>query len=224
MRRANCCLPETESAGLRLARASALLRSLSLGRRRSTRACCARALCHGGGCRSVQHKRALHRREASLIRRTAVLRRASVGHTEPAGIRVARACAPLSLAVSQEEAQHASLLRARAVPRWLWSIHVYKTALYRREASLIRRTAAVRRASGGHPEQGRMRVRGAPTTTRESPTTAAPAGCFGCKGLCGVLVWVDPHPRRVGTKIMRVRSASRHKNEKVFSPISLWRS
>ena len=24
-------------------------------------------------------------------------------------------------------------------------------------------------------------------------------------------MWVDPHPRRVGTKIMRVRSASRHK-------------
>jgi len=63
--------------------------------------------------------------------------------------------------------------------------------------------------------QGRLRVRGTPTTTRESPTTAAPAGCFGCKGCCGVLVRVDPHPRRVGTKIMRVRSASRHKNEKV---------
>ena len=58
-------------------------------------------------------------------------------------------------------------------------------------------------------------MRGTPTTTRESPTTAAPAGCFGCKGCCGVLVRVDPHPRRVGTKIMRVRSASRHKNEKV---------
>ena len=56
----------------------------------------------------------------------------------------------------------------------------------------------------------------AATTTRESPTTAAPAGCFGCKGCCGVLVWVDPHPRRAGTKIMRVRSTSRHKNEKVF--------
>ena len=27
------------------------------------------------------------------------------------------------LAVSREEAQHASMLRARAVPRWLWSVH-----------------------------------------------------------------------------------------------------
>ena len=50
----------------------------------------------------------------------------------------------------------------------------------------------------------RLRVRGTPTTTREPPTAAAPAGCFGRSGCCGVLVWVDPHPRRVVTQIMRV--------------------
>ena len=32
------------------------------------------------------------------------------------------------------------------------------------------------------------------TTTREPPTTAAPAGCFGRSRCCGVLLWVDPHP------------------------------
>ena len=35
-------------------------------------------------------------------------------------LRGTRECAT-ALAVSREEAQHASLLRARAVPRWLWS-------------------------------------------------------------------------------------------------------
>ena len=66
-----------------------------------------------------------------------------------------------------------------------------------------------------------LRVRGTPTTTtRESPTTAAPAGCFGRSGCCDVLVWVDPHPRRVSTKIMRVRSASRHKNIHVSSSLT----
>ena len=63
-------------------------------------------------------------------------------------------------------------------------------------------------------------VRGTPTITRESPTTAAPAGCLGCKGCCGVLVWVDPHPRRVGTKIMRARPASRHKNKQDYTSLT----
>ena len=60
-------------------RAGAPLRSLSLGRRRVTQACCARAPCRAGCCRFMHKARALHRRKASLLRRAAVVRRASGG-------------------------------------------------------------------------------------------------------------------------------------------------
>ena len=73
-----------------------------------------------------------------------------------------------ALAVSGEEAQHASLLRARAVPRWLWSVHAYERTLHRREASLLRRAAVVRRASCGLQESSRL-SRG----TRERATALA---------------------------------------------------
>ena len=59
----------------------------------------------------------LYRREASLLRRVAVARRASCGsHAKPAAACEARACAP-ALAVSGEEANHSSCLRARAALR-----------------------------------------------------------------------------------------------------------
>ena len=44
------------------------LRSLFLGRRRSTRACCARAPCHAGRGQPVYYSRALCWREATLLR------------------------------------------------------------------------------------------------------------------------------------------------------------
>ena len=60
----------------------------------------------------------LPRQEASLLRRAAVVRRTSCGLPESAGVRMAHASTPLR-SLSREEAQYASLLRARAVPRWL---------------------------------------------------------------------------------------------------------
>ena len=116
-----------ESVGFRVARANTRLRSLSLGRRRSTRAFCARAPYHAGYSWSKLCKRPLHRREASLLRRAAVVRHASYSLQESAGFRVARATVT-ALAVTSEEAQHASFLRAHAVPRWLWSLHVLSKA------------------------------------------------------------------------------------------------
>ena len=104
-------------------RAGAPLRSLSLGRRRVTQACCARAPCRAGCCRFMHKARALHRRKASLLRRAAVVRRASGGHPESAGFRVARAGAPLCSLFLGGRCGHSSLLPARTVPRWLWSFH-----------------------------------------------------------------------------------------------------
>ena len=63
----------------------------------------------------------LYGREASLLRRVAVVRRASYGsHVKSAAACEARACSP-ALAVSGEEAHHSSFLRARAALRWLRS-------------------------------------------------------------------------------------------------------
>ena len=89
------------------------------GRRRSTRACCVRAVPRWLWS-ALRLRKALRRREASLLRRATVVRRASCGLQRQASAAchaAQRACARCLW----EEAQHSSLLRARAVPRWLWS-------------------------------------------------------------------------------------------------------
>ena len=83
----------------------------------------ARAPCRASCGRLMHCQRALHRREVSLLRRAAVVRRASCCLPESAGFRVARASAPLGSLSLRSEAQHESLLRARGVPHWLWSVH-----------------------------------------------------------------------------------------------------
>ena len=86
-----------------------------------TRACRARPPRQADYDRRRAYHMALYRREASLLRRVAVVRRASCGsHTKPAAACEARACAP-ALSVSREEANHSSFLRARAALRWLRS-------------------------------------------------------------------------------------------------------
>ena len=117
VRRASCDLQR--AAGIRVARERAPLRWLSLGRWRNTRACRARAPCRAGCDRPTHYGRVLHRREASLFRCKTVVRRASCDLQRAAGIRVARDASATALAVSREVAKHASLPRARAVPRWL---------------------------------------------------------------------------------------------------------
>ena len=62
-----------ESAGFHVARVRVPLRSLSLGKRRSTRACCARAARRTDRGRATHYKRTLQRRKASLLRHAALV-------------------------------------------------------------------------------------------------------------------------------------------------------
>ena len=75
----------------------------------------------------------LHWREACFLRRTPVVRHASCGLQRQASVRVSRGAGAPALTVSRDEVHHSSLLRARAVLRWLWSAHASRksTALAR---------------------------------------------------------------------------------------------
>ena len=112
----------------RMNQSHARQRSLILGRRSSTQACCVREPCRAGCGRSVHYTRALHRRKAFLLRRAAVMGHASYGLPESALLLYGTRKRATTLAVSREEAQHASLLRARAMPRWLWSLYALSKA------------------------------------------------------------------------------------------------
>ena len=203
VRRASCGLQR--QAGCRVCKRTRL-RSLSLGRRRSTRACCCtrRAALVVVG---VRLRKALHRREASLLRRAAVVRRASCGLQRQAGCRVCSSAGAPALAVSGEEAQHSSLLRARAVPRWLWSVRPQKRRTHRREASLLRRAAVVRRASCSLQESAGFRVACASAPLRSLSlgrrrSTRACCARAPCRAGCG-----RPMPRK-GTASARGLSPS----------------
>ena len=65
---------------------------------------------------------------------------------------------PPALVVSGEAAQHTSLLRACAAPRWLWVFQALRRAPHRREAALLLCTALVRRTGNGHQRQTSGRV------------------------------------------------------------------
>ena len=96
VRRASC--GHERAADFGVARARAPLLWLSLGRRCSTRFFCHRPSCRANFGRPASDVRVLHRAEASLFRRVAVVRRARCGLQRAAGIDAAR---------------------ARALPRWL---------------------------------------------------------------------------------------------------------
>ena len=83
------------TADFRVAHARAPLRWLSLGRRRRTRAVCTRAPCRAGCGRPMPYASTLPRREASLLRRAVVVRRASCGLQHTADFCVAHTGAPL---------------------------------------------------------------------------------------------------------------------------------
>ena len=104
-----------------MARAGVRPRSLSLGKRRSTRACRARAPCRAGRDWHTPDASQVRRREASplLCTRLWCDVPAASFNTQPAVVWHTQAAT--ALAVSGEEAQHSKLMRARAVPRWLWS-------------------------------------------------------------------------------------------------------
>ena len=95
---------------------SALVRDVagfSLGRRRAMRACRARAPCRAGCGRSTPYERALHEREAALVRWKAVLPRARHNRLRRPLACEARLCAT-ALPLFGEAAQHVCLPHARA--------------------------------------------------------------------------------------------------------------
>ena len=130
-------------------------RSLSLGGRRSTRTCCARALCRAGCGPPMPIERALRRRQASLsFRRAPAVRRASCGLQCQPMPRVLRGAGAPALFVSGGRNAAlklaASARRAALVVVGPWRM---KEAWPRREASLLRRAPVVRRASCGLQRQ-----------------------------------------------------------------------
>ena len=106
---------------------------------RAARKTSGRAPCRGGCGRPMFYARALRWREPSLLQHAGVVRRASCGNQPQPALNGARTRAT-ELADSREEAHHASLLRARAVPRCLWSAHgLYKGTAPERDLSLSAR-------------------------------------------------------------------------------------
>ena len=112
------------------------------------------------GCvRSMPYGRALHEREAALLRYKAVLPRASRGgHFDSRLARLARLCVTV-LAVSGEEAQHARLSLVR-VPNWAGCVRPmpYGWALHEREAALVRCKACSRVLAAAPTSPGGLRV------------------------------------------------------------------
>ena len=83
------------------------------------------ANCAGCG-HFIPSGREVHAQETAILRCKAVNPRASYGvHFVSRLAHVARLCAT-ALAVAGEEAQHARLPRARAAPRWLWSLRALR--------------------------------------------------------------------------------------------------
>ena len=98
---ATCQLrPPTPSQRRDSRAAQARRRSLSLGRRRSTQACCVRAPCRAACGWPRPYERALHWQDASLLRRAPVVRRASCALQRQPMPRVLRVGGAPALAVS----------------------------------------------------------------------------------------------------------------------------
>ena len=118
-----------------------------LSRGGETRELAARAPCRAGCDRCTQYGKALHRREASLLRCKTVVRRASCDLQHAAGFRVTDAQAPLRW-LSLGRWRKTKKCRARAPCRAYCdrSTH-HRRVLHRRKASLFRRKTVVRRAS-----------------------------------------------------------------------------
>ena len=124
--------------------ASALAVFLGIGERCKL---AARASLRTGCDRSAHYRVALHPRKASLIRRKAVVRRASCGFQRVAGIRVARVQAPLHW-LSLEGWQNTQAYRARApCHAACHRCTQYQRALHRRPATGLSLSAQDRGAT-----------------------------------------------------------------------------
>ena len=112
-RGATCELLPPTCSRRSVARSPAPLRRMSLGRWENTQTCRARAPCRAGFEWPKRYERALYRREASILRRKTVVRRASCDLQRTAGVSRDRHASATELSVSREVAKHASLPRAR---------------------------------------------------------------------------------------------------------------
>ena len=130
-------------------------RSLSQGRRRTTRVRCTRAPCSAGCGRLMPYSKAVRRRDAPLLRRASVVQRASCGLK-------CQACAACHAAHS---CQRSLSLGRRRTTRVCCARAPYRAScgqpkphgrtLRQREAPLLRRAPMVRRASCGVQCQAR---------------------------------------------------------------------
>ena len=120
------------------------------GRRRSTRACDTCALCRAGCSRFMSYESALHRREASLLRRKFVVRarRASCGLQRTAGCCVANARARhFARCLSGGGTERALASRARRAALFVVGPYPAKGTASAGGESLLRRKTVVRRAN-----------------------------------------------------------------------------
>ena len=122
-------------------------RQIYLGRKRSTEACCARAPCRAGYGWYVPYVEKPHRREASLLRRAAVVRRASCGLQHTANFYVAHARAPLRWLSLVRRRRTRAVCTHAPCRAGCGRPMSYESTLSRREASLLQRAAVVRHAS-----------------------------------------------------------------------------
>ena len=145
VRRATCDLQHT--AGIRVARAQALLCWLSLGKWPNTRPRRTRASCRAGCNRSTHYENTLYDREASHPQCNTVVRRASCDLQRAAGIRIAREQAPLRwLSLGRWQKTRACRALAPRCAGCDWTTG-YGRALHRRKATLFRCKTEVRRES-----------------------------------------------------------------------------
>ena len=153
MRRVSCDLQR--AAGIHVARSQEPLRWLSLGRWHNTRACRARAPRRPGCDLSARLGRALHRREAFLLRCKTVVRHASCDLQHAADFRVTGARAPLRW-LSFGRWQNTQACRARAPccagcdrpTQYDRTLHWPKTFLFPCKTVVRRASCGVQRAAG----------------------------------------------------------------------------
>ena len=140
-------------------RRSATACALSLGRRRSTRACSVRAPRRAGWSRSLPYGSPLCQRDGPLPRCTAALRRASCGLHQAAFLCMCARKSTTALALSRgrKRSMRGCDMRAPLCAGWSRSL-AFGSPLCQRDGPLRRRTAALRRASHGLQQAAFLRM------------------------------------------------------------------
>ena len=147
-----------EQPELACAHTQARHRAHSLGRRRSTRACGARALRRAGWIRSIPYESPLRQRDGSLPRCTAALCLASSGLQCAVGLRVYARQNATALSLTGGGSSRALAARARCAALVAVGLCPYKKPLRQRDGPFPLCTAALRRASQGLKQEAGLRM------------------------------------------------------------------